>query len=267
MAKKDPKTEAHQSAGHEHRLSRVQPQEGALEDNLKLRLAVATAINRKAIVDKIYQGQGQVAKNTIPPTMWGYNDAVPMIEYEVDKAKALLAEAGYPEGKGLPEITLWSMPVARPYNPEGLKVGVAMIGDLAKIGIKARIVSYDWGTYLKRQREQPQDMDLFQLGWTGDNGDPDNFLAVLFDGMADPAVRTQWHNEAFHKLMLQGKQTTDQAKRAEIYKKAQQLMYDEWPVIPIAHSTRTWPMLKKVQNFKLHPTNSIRMKSVWVEGK
>ena len=118
-------------------------------------------------MDKIYQGMGEVAKNCIPPTMWGYNKDVPGYDYNVELAKKFLAEAGYPEGKGLPEITLWSMPVARPYNPEGLKVGVAMIGDLAKIGIQARIVSYDWGTYLKRQREQPQDMDLFQLGWTG----------------------------------------------------------------------------------------------------
>ncbi|MCX5879612.1 MAG: ABC transporter substrate-binding protein, partial [Deltaproteobacteria bacterium] len=180
-------------------------------------------------------------------------------------AKKLLAEAGYPEGKGLPEITLWSMPVARPYNPEGLKVGVAMIGDLAKIGISARIVSYDWGTYLKRQIQQPNDMDLFQLGWTGDNGDPDNFLAVLFDGMASEAVRTQWQNEAYHKLMLDGKQTIDPAKRAEIYKKAQQLMFDEVPVIPIAHSTVMWPAVKAVKNFKLHPTGSVRLKSVWLE--
>jgi len=157
------------------------------------------------------------------------------------------------------------MPVPRPYNPEGLKVGVAMIGDLAKIGIKSRVVSYDWGTYLKRQREQPEDMDLFQLGWTGDNGDPDNFLAVLFDGMASPAIRTQWHNGTYHKYMTDGKQTVDQSKRAEIYKKALQLMYDECPVIPIAHSTVMWPASKKVVNFKLHPTGSVMLRSVWLQ--
>jgi ABC-type transport system substrate-binding protein len=235
------------------------------KSNTKLRKAVSTAINRKAIVDNIYQGQGQLAKNHIPPIMWGYNDAVPQVEYSVDKAKALLAEAGFPEGKGLEEITLWCMPVARPYNPEGLKVGVAMVADLAKVGIRARIVSFEWGTYLKRQREQPPDMDLFQLGWTGDNGDPDNFLAVLYDGMASTAVRTQWQNAEYHSLMEQGRLTTDQAKRAEIYKKAQQLMYDEMPVIPIAHSTQTWPLMKNVQDFKLHPTASIRLKNVWLE--
>jgi len=235
------------------------------KSNVNLRKAVAHAINRQAIVDNIYQGMGQVAKNPIPPTMWGYNEAVPGFKYDVELAKSYLEKAGYKDGKDLPEITLWSMPVPRPYNPEGLKIGVAMISDLAKVGIVARIVSYDWGTYLKRQRQQPEDMDLFQLGWTGDNGDPDNFLAVLFDGLASSSIRTQWKNEAYHQLMTDGKQTVDQAKRADIYKKALQLIYDECAVISIAHSTVIWPSVKKVQNFKLHPTASVRMKNVWLD--
>ncbi len=233
--------------------------------NIHMRKAIAHAINRKAIVDNIYQGMGQMAKNPIPPTMWGYNDAIQDFPYDPEKAKLELAEAGYPGGQDLPEITLWSMPVPRPYNPEGLKVGVAMISDLAKVGIRARIVSYDWGTYLKRQREQPKDMDLFQLGWTGDNGDPDNFLAVLFDGLASPAIRTQWKSKEYHQLMQAGKQTIDQAKRAEIYQKALQLIHDEVAVISVAHSTVIWPMRNNVMNFKLHPTASVRMKNVRLE--
>ncbi len=232
------------------------------KSNLHLRKAIAHAINRKAIVDNLYQGMGQVAKNPIPPTMWGYNEQVPGFDYDLEMAKAELAEAGFPDGKGLPEITLWSMPVPRPYNPDGLKIGVAMSADLAKVGINSRIVSYEWGTYLKRQREQPEDMDLFQLGWTGDNGDPDNFLAVLFDGLASSSVRTQWQNEEYHNLMQQGKQTVDQAKRTEIYKKALQLIYDEVPVISVAHSTQIWPALNNVTDFKLHPTGSVRLKNV-----
>ncbi|MFH2219045.1 MAG: ABC transporter substrate-binding protein [Pseudomonadota bacterium] len=235
------------------------------KSNVKLRKAIAYAIDCKAIVDNLYQGMGQVAKNPIPPTMWGYNMNVPGFEYNPDLAKKLLAEAGFPEGNGLGEITLWSMPVPRPYNPEGLKIGVAMSADLAKVGIRSRIVSYDWGTYLKRQREQPEDMDLFQLGWTGDNGDPDNFLAVLFDGLASDSIRTQWKNEEYHKLMQQGKQTIDMAERAKIYQKAQQLIYDECPVISVAHSTVIWPAQKTVKDFKLHPTASVRLKNVWLE--
>jgi len=233
--------------------------------NLHLRKAIAHAIDRKAIVDNIYQGMGQVAKNPIPPTMWGYNEEVPGYIYDPELAKQELVKAGYPEGKGLHEITLWSMPVPRPYNPDGLKVGVAMISDLAKIGVNAKIVSYDWGTYLKRQREQPADMDLFQLGWTGDNGDPDNFLAVLFDGLASSSIRTQWKNAEYHQLMLQGKQTIDQTARAEIYKKSQQVLFEDVGVIPIAHSIVICPCQKNVMNFHLHPTASIRLKNVYLE--
>ena len=232
------------------------------KSNKTLRKAIAHAINRKAIVDNIYQGMGQVAKNPIPPTMWGYNQSVPGFEYNPDLAKELLAKAGYPGGKGLGSISLWSMPVPRPYNPDGVKIGVAMSADLAKIGIEAKIVTYDWGTYLKRQRDQPEDMDLFQLGWTGDNGDPDNFLAVLFDGLASSSIRTQWHNKRYHELMTQGKTTIDQEKRTRIYEEALQLIFDEIPVISVAHSTVIWPARNNVENFKLHPTGSVRLKDV-----
>lgn len=235
------------------------------KSNIKLRKAIAHAINRKAIVDNVYQAMGEVAKNCIPPFMLGYNDKVPGYAYDPALAKQLLTEAGFPEGKGLSEITLWSMPVARPYNPEGLKAGEAMAADLAKVGITAKVVTYEWGTYLKRQKEQPADMDLFQLGWTGDNGDPDNFLATLFDGMASEAVRTQWKSDKFHNLMIGGKTTVDPAKRADIYKESLQLMYDECPVIPLAHSTVIWPTLKNVKNFKLHPTSSVYLKNVWLQ--
>jgi peptide/nickel transport system substrate-binding protein len=232
------------------------------KSNVKLRKAIAHAIDRKAIVDNIYQGMGQVAKNPIPPTMWGYNKSVPGYAYDPELSKKLLEEAGYPGGEGLGEITLWSMPVPRPYNPDGKKIGEAMAADLAKVGITAKIVSFEWGTYLKRQREQPPEMDLFQLGWTGDNGDPDNFLAVLFDGLASSSIRTQWHNEKYHELMIKGKQTIDQNERAKIYEEALQLIFDECPVISVAHSTVIWPASKNVENFKLHPTGSVRLKNV-----
>jgi ABC-type transport system substrate-binding protein len=265
MAERDPKIKVISQPGMNIGYLSFNHTKEPWKSNLKLRQAIAHAINRKAIVDNIYQGMGQVAKNPIPPTMWGYNTDIPGYSYDTELAKKLLAEAGFPEGKGLPEITLWSMPVPRPYNPEGLKVGIAMIGDLADIGIKARIVSYDWGTYLKRQREQPPEMDLFQLGWTGDNGDPDNFLAVLFDGMASKSIRTQWLNQEYHDLIIAGKTTIDQDKRAEIYKKALKLMFDQVPTIPIAHSTVKWPTQKNVMNFKLHPTGSVRMRNVWLQ--
>jgi ABC-type transport system substrate-binding protein len=85
---------------------------------------------------------------------------------------------------------------------------------------------------------------------------------VLFDGLASPAIRTQWKNEEYHRLMLEGKQTIDQAKRAEIYMQALKVFHDEVAAICVAHSTVIWPMRNNVMNFKLHPTASVRMKNV-----
>ena len=234
----------------------------------RIRRAIALAVNKKAIVDNIYYGLGQVAKNTIPPTMWGYNDDIVDHPYDPEAAKKLLKEADF-EGQlkaaGQTKITLWSMPVPRPYNPNGMKVGEAMQADLKKIGIDVELVTFEWGTYLKKQRTQPPEMDLFQLGWTGDNGDPDNFLAVLLDGMADPNVRTQWKNEDYHNTILKAKQANSKDERIQLYRHAQELINEEVPLINVAHSLVVSPTLKKVQDFKLHPTASIRLHRVWME--
>ena len=235
------------------------------KNNVKLRRAIGHAINRKAIVDNIYQGMGQAANNPIPPKMLGYNKSVPGFDYNIQKAKKLLAEAGYPNGTGLGQITLWSMPVPRPYNPDGVKVGEVMSADLAKIGIKAKIVTYNWGTYLKLQREQPANMDLFQLGWTGSNGDPDDFLSVLFDGLASSSINTQWHNQRYHQLMTKGKTLIDKTKRRKIYEEALQIIFDEAAVIPIAHSLVVIPMRKNVHNFNSNLLNEIKLKDVALE--
>lgn len=234
----------------------------------RIRKAIALAVNKKAIVDNIYYGLGQVAKNTIPPTMWGYNDDVIDHPYDPEAARKLLQEADF-QGKlkaaGQNGISLWSMPVARPYNPNGMKVGEAIQADLRKVGIDVELVTFEWGTYLKKQRTQPPEMDLFQLGWTGDNGDPDNFLAVLLDGMADPNVRTQWKNEDYHNTIVKAKQANSRDERIQLYRHAQELINDEVPLINIAHSLVVWPELKTVRNFKLHPTSSVRLHKVWVE--
>jgi peptide/nickel transport system substrate-binding protein len=234
----------------------------------RIRQAIAYAVNKKAIIDSIYSGLGQAAKNTIPPNLWGYNDDIQDYPYDPDMAITLLKEADF-AGKlkqaGQDKITLWSMPVPRPYNPNGMKVGEAIQADLKKVGIDVELVTFEWGTYLKKQRTQPPEMDLFQLGWMGDNGDPDNFLAVLLDGLAAPNVRIQWKNEEYHEAMLKAKQALTQEDRIKLYRRAQELIHEEVPIINVAHSLEVWAMKKQVLNFKIHPTASIRMHKVWME--
>lgn len=233
-------------------------------DNKLVRQAISHAINMEGIVKSVYEGLGTVATNPIPPTMWSYDKNLKGYEYNIEKAKALLKEAGLENGF---ETNIWAMPVARPYNPNGRKVAEAMQADLAKVGIKVKIVSYDWGTYLKKSSMGEHDMVL--LGWTGDNGDPDNFLNVLLSkhaAMNKPAQnRAFWKNEEFTKLVDEAKEITDVAKRTALYEKAQAIFAEEAPWKPVAHSIVVAPMLKKVNGFKLDPVGKRRFKEVWLK--
>ncbi|MDR1826863.1 MAG: ABC transporter substrate-binding protein, partial [Methylobacteriaceae bacterium] len=143
-------------------------------DNVDVRRALNMAVNKKAIIEAVFEGGGMVAKNPIPPTMWSYNDAVPEDKYDPEGAKALLEKAGV---KDL-SLKLWAMPVSRPYMPNARRTAEMMQADFDKIGVKTEIVSMEWGEYLKRAAEKTRD-GIAILGWTGDNGDPDNFMRVL----------------------------------------------------------------------------------------
>ena len=143
-------------------------------DDVRVRKAINMAINKKAIIDAVYLTTGVAAKNPIPPTQWSYNDAIKDDPFDPAAAKKLLADAGYPNGF---ETDLWAMPVQRPYNPNARRIAELMQADLAKVGVKAEIKSFEWGEYRKRMRNGEHQMGM--LGWTGDNGDPDNFLNTL----------------------------------------------------------------------------------------
>ncbi|MCJ8326339.1 MAG: ABC transporter substrate-binding protein [Campylobacterales bacterium] len=233
-------------------------------DNVLVRRAISHAINTQGIVDSIYEGLGKVATNPIPPTMWSYNKNLKGYDYDIKKAKALLKEAGFPNGF---ETNIWAMPVARPYNPNGRKVAEAMQADLAKVGIKVKIISYDWGTYLKKAAMGEHDMVL--LGWSGDNGDPDNFLNVLLSkhgAMHKPAEnKAFWKNDEFTALIDKAKQVTDIKERTALYMKAQVIFEEEAVWKPIAHSLVIVPMLNKVHGFKIDPSSKRRFKEVWIE--
>jgi len=220
-------------------------------DDKRVRQALSMVVDRKAILDAVFLGAGQPAKNLIPPTMWSYNDAVQPWPLDIAAAKKLLAEAGYPEGF---ETDLWAMPVQRPYNPDARRIAELMQSDLAKIGVRVRIVSYEWGEYRKRVQAGEHSMALF--GWTGDNGDPDNFFVPLA-GCAAARVGggniAKWCNQDFDALVNKAVTLTDQAERAKLYEQAQVIMREEAPFFLIAHSVAFQPMRKDVTGYVMSP--------------
>jgi len=219
-------------------------------DDKRVRQAMNYAVNKQAIIDAVFLGAGKAATNPIPPTMWSYNEAVKDYTYDPAKAKALLAEAGLPNGF---ETDLWAMPVQRPYNPNAKRMAEVIQADLAKVGVKANIVTYEWAEYLKRSKNGEHQTLL--LGWTGDNGDPDNFLNVLLGCAAaqDGTNRARWCHKPFDDIVNQAKKIPDVSKRTELYKQAQVIFKEEAPWYTVAHSVVYKPVRKEVVDFKIHP--------------
>jgi dipeptide transport system substrate-binding protein len=222
-------------------------------DDKRVRQALAMAINKTAIIDSVYQGRAVTAKNLIPPTIWSYDNDIVDYPYDPDKAKALLNEAGF--GNGF-ESELWYMPVSRPYNPNGRRIGELMQADLAKVGVNVKLTTFDFGEYLKRIFSG--DAQMAQLGWTGDNGDPDNFFNVLLScAAAQPGGSNgaKWCNKDFDDVVNQAKRIPDRDARAKLYRRAQEIMHEEVPLVPFAHSIVYEPMRKEVLNYKMSPLN------------
>ncbi len=218
-------------------------------DNPKVRKALNMAINKEAIIDAVFQGAGRVAKNPLPPTIWSYNESTVDDPYSPEAARKLLAEAGV---ENL-EMNIWAMPVQRPYNPNARRMAELIQEDFANVGVEAEIVSYEWGEYLARSKAEDRDGAVL-LGWTGDNGDPDNFLAVLLGCDAvGGSNRANWCYEPFQNLIEQAKVTSDVEERTTLYEAAQLVMKNQAPWATIAHSIVFKPMRKEVTGFKIDP--------------
>ena len=219
-------------------------------DNLIVRKAINHALNKKSYIEAIYMGHAVMASNPIPPTIWSYNKNIQSYEYNPKKAKKLLAQAGFPKGF---QTEIWTLPVTRPYNPNGKKMGEMMQADLAKVGIQVKLVTYDWPTYLQKSKEGAH--SLIQFGWTGDNGDPDNFLNILLgcSGIKGGSNFSFWCHKEFDKLIVKAKEISDRGERSKLYEKAQEIFAQQVPWVPLAHSIVFRGMQKNVEGYKVDP--------------
>ncbi|MBJ9976196.1 ABC transporter substrate-binding protein [Pseudomonas sp. S75] len=218
-------------------------------DRLEVRQAMDMAVNKQAIIDAVYQDAGQIAVNALPPTQWSYDTSLRDAPYDPAKAKRLLEQAGVKPGT---EITLWAMPVQRPYNPNAKLMAQMLQSDWGALGFKVRIVSYEWGEYLKRMKNGEHDVAL--IGWTGDNGDPDNWLGTLFSCEAIGSNNySQWCDQPYDALVKQAKRVTDREQRTALYQQAQRRLKEQVPITPVAHSTVNQPLSVRVKDFKVSP--------------
>ncbi|GAB3247206.1 ABC transporter substrate-binding protein [Chitinimonas naiadis] len=223
----------------------------------EVREALDIAVDRHAIFKAMFpRGDALQAAGAFPPSIPGYNRKLKN-EFDPARARKLLAEAGFAKGM---EISLWALPVARPTNPNGQLLAQMLQQDWAKIGVKAHIKTYEWGEYLKRANNGEH--DVYMSGWSGETGDADEFLTPNLTCAASPAGY-KFCNAEFDKLVDTARGTTDNAKRLQLYEKAQEIFKRERPWIPLAHSTVYIPMKQEVKGFVMSPNGGVDFENVY----
>ncbi|KQW44673.1 MULTISPECIES: ABC transporter substrate-binding protein [unclassified Roseateles] len=208
---------------------------------LEVRQALDMAIDKAAILRAVYGDAGTLANSVMPAANWAHDATIKPVPHDPAKAKALLQQAGV-----LPlNITLWAMPVVRAYNPNGQRMAQMIQSDWAKVGVNARIVTYEWGEYLRRIDAGEHDAAL--SGWNGDP-EPANTAGQLACGAASG---TFWCNAAYDKLLAEARQALNKEDRKALYAKAQRLAMQELPWTPIAYGRLAVPERAAVKGFVL----------------
>ncbi len=228
-------------------------------NNVKVRQALSLAINRKAIIRSVYDNQAIQAEGPLGPSSWAYDNELTSTQYNPEKAKQLLLEAGYSSGF---ELDIWAMPVQRAYNPNARKMAEMIQQDLLEIGIQSNIVSYQWGTFLRRVRLGHHQTVL--LGWNADNGDPNNFLTPLLSCLASQnrSNYARWCDRNFDQLILQARQETSPEKRKDYYIQAQKLFAEAKPWLPIAHTPNNMLIQNEIKGVTLSPLGTLSFEGV-----
>ncbi|AKR56807.1 peptide ABC transporter substrate-bindingprotein [Devosia sp. H5989] len=231
--------------------------------DIRVRQALAHAINMKPLIDSVFNGMGHLTGAIIPEAFWGHADLLPY-EYDPEKAKQLLAEAGYPDGF---ETQLWAVPVSRPYMPNGRRAAEMIQADWAAIGVKAEIVTYEWAEYIQRARNFESEVGMF--GGIYDFPDPsqipNNYFTCDSAGKPSPSNIGSWCNPDFIATMAEAGVTTDQAKRAELYVKAQKILYDDYAGVMFGGADQLMAVNKSVRGFVPAIFGTSRMSGVTVE--
>lgn len=230
-------------------------------DNLKVRQAIAWAINKKAIAEVLYPGNGVVATQFLPSSLWGYNSNIKPTCCDATKARALLKEAGFDGGFA---IDLWYMSVSQPYLPTPKSIAEAIAADLAMIGIITKLKTEEWEQYKADARDGRFAMWL--LGWSGRTGDPDDFLFPLFgDDPPGSGASTKccgYYNQELNDLLVKAVRLPDVQSRESLYKQAAVLIDADMPRVPIGHSTIPLIFSKKVSGYVTNPTGTEFFKTV-----
>ena len=225
-------------------------------DDPRVRQAVNYAVNKRAIVKLVYQGLAVPARGPLPPGLWGHNAVARAYPYDPERARLLLRAVGWEPSR---RLKLYTMDTPRPYMPSPLLAARIISRNLVDVGLKVDLVVQPYSDHVRALRNGEHDLCL--MGWLGDNGDPDNFLYVLLD--RDNARRGTAQNLAFyandtvHDLLVKAQSERRRGVRQRYYEKVQELVAEDAPWVPLAHSDVVVAARRAVQNLLVHPTYAV----------
>ena len=229
-----------------------------LDDPL-VRQAISYAIDRQTIIEGIYDGVGIPAIGPLAPAVFGYDENVEGITYDLERAQELMAEAGYEDGFSL---SLWTND-----NPERVDTAVFVQEALQEINIDVSVEQVEWGAYLEQTGQGEHDM--FILGWSVVTGDADYGMYPLFhsEQIGEPGNRSFLQDEELDSLLEAGRQAIDTDERLDIYSQAQDLLVDLAPMAYIHHSNYLTGVRNEVQGFEIDALGIYQLKEVTIEAE
>ena len=228
-------------------------------DNPMVRQAIAHGLNRQEVVDNFYGGRGEVAKEFMPPEVTGYADDVTEYEFDPEKSKQLLQEAGLT----LPvPIEFWyPSDVSRPYMPDPKRNFEAFRQSLEQSGFKVTPKTAPWSPdYLGNVDEG--NAQVYLLGWTGDFGDPDNFVGTFFQ---NPQKAWGFTNQEIHQALADAETETDLEAREQKYMEANKLIMDFLPGVPYVHTKPALAFAANVSGYEPSPVSLESFAPVTIE--
>ena len=228
------------------------------KDNLALREAINYVIDRQNICDTLKEGVSTPATGIVPPGIPGFQENAMGYTFDLEKAKAKLAEAGYPEGKGLPTISLAYFTEAT-YNAV---IAEAIQSDALKIGINIKLDGYEYGTF--SDKAQKGELSVFVHGWQADYPTMDSFLYPLFySKSADNFIG--YNNPEVDKLLIEARSTIDKDQRIAKYREVEKIILKDAAIAPIYFIGTTRIIQSYVKGFVLSNMDTYDLASVWLD--
>lgn len=221
-------------------------------DDKRVRQALNYATDKDTIDKYLFSGLADALRAPMPQVEWGAASSLSPYKYDPNKAKQLLREAGY--GSGL-EVPFWVYNTVRGYNPAGgVKLGTALQDSWGKVGVTVKLQTLEWSAYLAKVRN-PNHSEMSLTGWSGDNGDPDNFLSPLFGSSGIPTTnQVHYSNPTVDQLLQQARGVADKQKRIDLYKQVQTTVWDDAPWVWLNSSQQVRATTAKVHGLVLNPT-------------